>query len=184
LEFSGETELEGVEVRDIWLLLADPVAIRQTIPGCELIIPIEDDDLDVDDLEEQIDQVDEDELTLPHIDREVVEKRCFQEGETYGVYMNVGVAGLNLDIRAKLDIVEREFPKMVARGGGGLGDYTFEMDTAVEISETQNGSKVKWSLDPEVSGSIFKWGSRLATPIFRRVVNRFFGRIEKLFKES
>lgn len=181
MEFSGQSELSSVPVDDAWLMLADPIAIQQFIPGCKLITPITDEEFNLDTLEQMADEQSSDETILPEADRETVQRRCLQENQSYGVFLQVGFTGLNFRIKAKLSVEDRKFPKMVARGGGGFGDYDFQMRTGVELTEVDSGSRVDWWLETDVSGQVFRWGSKLAKPIFKRAVNRFFNRIEDRF---
>lgn len=184
MEFSGESELKHLSVDEAWMTLADPVAIQKTIPGCKLIAKLEDDELDPDKLKRLSDQRDLDEDPLPLEDEETVRGRTLTEGDSYGVYMEVGVAGLNLSIASRIDVLERDFPTMRAHGEGDIGDYTFEMETGITVRERNGKAVVEWWLEPDISGSLFRWGSKLAQPIFSRVVGRFFNRIENLFQAN
>lgn len=184
MEFNGESELEHLTSEEAWMTLADPVAIQKTIPGCKVIVKLEDDELDPEELERLADEQEVHQDPLPLDDKETVEERTLTEGESYGVYMEVGVAGMNMSIASRIDVIEREFPVMRAHGSGDIGDYTFDMETGIEIEERTDKTVVKWWLEPEISGSLFRWGSKLAQPIFNRVVNRFFNRIENLFEAN
>lgn len=184
MDFEGETVLEHLDVKDAWLILADPVSIQKTIPGCQLITSIDPDEVDFEELGKIAKRRDVDSEPLPKDSHETVEERALTEGETYGVYMEIGVAGLNLSVGAFIYVDKREYPRMEASGEGIIGDYSFEMDTGIEVEEVNGGkTKVKWWLTPEISGSLFKWGSKLANPIFKRVVNRFFQRVEGIFED-
>lgn len=184
MDFSGETVLDHLGVEDAWLMLADPVSIQKTIPGCKLIKKIDPDEVDFEELGRLAQDHTIDGEPLPLDDRDVVEERALTEGETYGVYMEIGVAGMNMNVGAFIYVDDREFPRMEASGEGIIGDYSFELDTGIEVSETNGKTKVEWWLTPEISGSLFKWGSRLANPIFSKVVGRFFRRIESLFEDN
>ncbi|MFB6345579.1 MAG: CoxG family protein [bacterium] len=184
MEFSGEEALDHLTVEEAWMTLADPVAIQQTIPGCKIIVKLENDELDPEEFKRKADEKALNEDPLPKSDKETVQERTLNEGDSYGVYMEVGVAGLNLSIASRIDVLEREFPSMKAHGEGDIGDYTFEMETGIEVEERDGGSLVKWYLEPDISGSLFRWGSKLAQPIFSRVVGRFFNRIETLFQKN
>jgi carbon monoxide dehydrogenase subunit G len=184
VDFEGESTLDHLSVEDAWLILADPVSIQQTIPGCKLITKIDPETVDFEELGNMADDHVVEADPLPEDDHETVENRALEPGETYGVYMEIGVAGLNLSVGAFIYVDEREFPRMKASGEGIIGDYSFEMDTGIEVSERNGQTVVKWWLQPDISGSLFKWGSKLANPIFKRVVNRFFNRIEEIFDEN
>lgn len=184
MEFSGESELENVSTDEAWLTLADPVAIQRTIPGCKIISKLDDGELNKDELKRLADQADPEAEPLPIADRAIVESRTLTEGDSYGVFMEIGVAGLNLSIAARIDVLEREYPVMRAHGEGDIGDYTFEMETGIEVTERRGVTVVEWWLEPDISGSLFRWGSKLAQPIFSRVVGRFFNRIEELFQKN
>lgn len=184
MDFEGEAQLDNLSVEDAWLILADPVSIQNTIPGCKLITKIDPDEVDFEELGRMANKRTIEAEPLPKDDRETVEERALTEGETYGVYMEIGVAGMNLSVGAFIYVEDRSYPRMEASGEGIIGDYSFEMDTGIEVSESGGRASVKWWLDPDISGSLFKWGSKLANPIFTRVVNRFFQRIESIFEEN
>ncbi len=184
MDFSGETVLEHLGVEDAWLMLADPVSIQKTIPGCKLIRKIDPDVVDFEELGRIAEDHTINRQPLPLDDRETVEARVFTEGETYGVFMEIGVAGMNMNVGAFIDIDKRDYPRMEATGEGIIGQYSFELETGIEVSETDGKTRVEWWLTPEISGSLFKWGSRLANPIFSKVVSRFFRRIESMFEDN
>lgn len=184
MDFKGETVLEHLSVDDAWLTLTDPVSIQQTIPGCKLITEVDPETIDFDELQKMARGHSVEAEPLPLDDRETVEKRALKKGRTYGVYLEIGVAGMNFSVGAFVDVEERSFPRMEATGEGIIGDYSFEMETGIEVSEANGMARVEWWLKPDISGSLFKWGSRLASPIFKKVVNRFFQRIESKFEEN
>ena len=55
MEFSGEFELEGVPPEDAWIVLSDPIAVRDALKGCKYITRVEDDDFNFDEYEPEED---------------------------------------------------------------------------------------------------------------------------------
>ncbi len=184
MKFEGESKLEGLSVEDTWLFLSDPVSIQETIPGCRLVTKIDREGLGFDELEEMARNRTVEEHPLPVADRETVEERALDQGTTYGVHLEIGVTGLNTTVGAFLNVDERRFPQMTASGNGIIGDYPFEVSTRFRVHEKDRFTEVQWRLEPDVSGSLFEWGSMLASPIFKRVVNRFFNRVEQQFTKN
>ncbi len=42
VEFDGEFELEGVPPEKAWIVLSDPIAVRNSLKGCRYITPMDD----------------------------------------------------------------------------------------------------------------------------------------------
>lgn len=183
MEFAGETTLEHLSVEDAWLILGDPVSLKDTIPGCGLITKINPNEVDYEDLQRMARQRNVDQEPFPCDDRETTKKRGLIPDHTYGVYLEVGAAGLNLNLISFITVQKRSLPRMRATGHGIVGNYSFEMETELEILEIGDNTKVKWWLMADVESNLFSWGSTLVDPILTRAVNRFFTRVENLVEE-
>ena len=174
MEFEGEFELEGVEPEDAWVVLSDPVAVRDALKGCRYIVPMDDGGFDFDNYEPE-----EDVPTLPDVDPEVVADRAFVEGGKYAALMQIGVGSVKPRFETQVTITEREYPKMVATGGGAASDSSFEMESGMTISETDSGSKVEWWTGADVSGRIAQLGGRVLNPVADKIVSQFFTNIQQ-----
>lgn len=107
MEFDGEFELEGVAAEEAWLVLSDPVAVQQALPGCKFLARIEGEGFNFDEYEPE-----EDRETLPD-DPEVVAERAFTAGEEYTVLMQVGVGNIKPNFETRVTIDERDRPHRV-----------------------------------------------------------------------
>ena len=175
MEFSGESELEGVSADDAWVMLSDPVAVRNALKGCRYVTPMTD-DFSFDDYEPE-----EGLETLPEADDETVAARAFEEGVTYAALMQVGVGSVKPRFESKITIDERnnETRRMVATGSGSASDSTFEMESWMDIVETDTGSKIEWGAEADISGRIAQLGSRVIKPVANKIVNNFFDNIQQ-----
>lgn len=176
MEFTGAFELDGVSPDEAWIVLSDPVTVRDALKGCRYITPIDDEDFSFDDYE-----ADDDLETLPEADPEAVAERAFEEGVTYAALMQVGVGSVKPRFEAQITIEERdrEAHRMVATGGGDSSGSTFTMESSMEISETDDGSVVEWSSEADVSGRIAQMGGRIIDPVANKLVNNFFNEIQQ-----
>jgi hypothetical protein len=182
MEFSGEFELDGVSPEDAWIVLSDPIAVRDALKGCRYITKIEDDEFNFDDYEP-----DEDVETLPDADPEAVAARAFEAGGVYAALMQVGVGSVKPRFETRVTIEERAFPRMVATGGGDASGSSFEMESWMEIEETDDGSIVRWGTEADVAGRIAQLGGRVMNPVADKIVSNFFGNIQQQmtgFEES
>jgi carbon monoxide dehydrogenase subunit G len=174
MEFSGEFEMDGVSPEDAWIVLSDPIAVRDALKGCRYITRIDDDDFNFDDYEPE-----EDIETLPDADPEAVAARAFEEGGVYAALMQVGVGSVKPRFETRVTIKEREFPRMVATGGGDASNSSFEMESWMDIEETEDGSTVQWGTEADVSGRIAQLGGRVMNPVADKIVSNFFKNIQK-----
>jgi hypothetical protein len=174
MEFSGRFELDGVSPEDAWIVLSDPIAVRDALTGCRYITRIEDDSFDFDDYEP-----DEDVETLPDADPEVVAARAFEEGAVYAALMQVGVGSVKPRFETRVTIEERAFPRMVATGGGDASNSRFEMESWMDIEETDDGSVVEWGTEVDVTGRIAQLGGRVMNPVADRIVSNFFTNVQR-----
>lgn len=179
MEFTGEFDLAGIEPDDAWVMLSDPVAIRNALTGCKYITPM-DETFSFDDYEPEADRE-----TLPEADPEVVADRVFREGETYAALMQVGVGSVKPKFESRVTIDERdeERRRMLATGGGTASDSTFEMESWMEVHETDDGSRIEWGTQADVSGRIAQLGNRVMDPVADKIVTNFFGNVEQQMTE-
>lgn len=174
MEFSGEFELEGVSPEVAWLVLTDPIAIEGAIPGCEYLRHVEDeDDFNFDEYEPDTDLP-----TLPEADREVVEERAFEEGETYATLTKVGIGDISPTFESVVTIEEREYLSMSASGRGATIGSAFSMTSNATVSETDDGAKVEWEFEVDVTGKIAQMNERVLDSVADKVVNQFFTNIQ------
>lgn len=180
MEFNGAFELDGVSADDAWVTLSDPIAVRNALKGCKYITPLEDDDFSFDDYEPE-----EDVETLPEADPEDVAARAFQEGVTYAALMQVGVGSVKPRFESRITIEERnsETRRMVATGRGSASDSSFEMESWMEIEDTETGSSVEWGAEADITGRIAQLGGRVINPVANKIVNNFFKNIEQQMKD-
>lgn len=177
MEFSGEFELDGVSPEDAWIVLSDPIAVRDALKGCRYITPM-DEGFNFDEYEPAADIP-----TLPDADPEVVAERAFEEGGEYAALMQVGVGSVKPRFETRVTIEERAFPRMVATGGGSASDSSFEMRSWMEIGETDTGSLVKWGTEADISGRVAQLGGRVLDPVANKIVSNFFKNIQKQMSE-
>ena len=182
MEFSGNFELEGVTTEEAWLALSDPVMIKNALPGCQFLVEVDDpDDANFDELAAE--HGGDDPPTLPEADPEEVMERAFEEGKTYAALMELKVGSVNPRFETFVTIDRREFPDMDASGRGSASDSSFEMNSGMELVETDTGVEVQWWAEADVFGRIAQMGQRMINPVAKRVVNRFFKQIENQLKE-
>jgi len=177
MEFEGEFELDDVPPEKAWIVLSDPIAVRDSLKGCRYIAPM-DDDFSFDDYE-----ADEDAQTLPDADPEVVAERAFVAGQTYAALMQVGVGSVKPRFETTVTIDERDDEnfEMIASGGGDASGSSFSMESGMRIHELDGGegSRIEWWTEADISGRIAQLGSRVINPVANKIVNNFFSSIEK-----
>jgi carbon monoxide dehydrogenase subunit G len=177
MEFTGEFELDGVSPEDAWIVLSDPEAVRESLKGCRYITPM-DEEFDFGSYEPP-----EDVETLPDADPEVVSERAFRAGVDYAALMQVGVGSVKPRFETRVSIDEREFPRMIATGGGDASGSSFEMESGMHIHETEDGSSVEWWTNADVSGRVAQLGGRVLRPVANRIVSGFFSNIETKMRD-
>ncbi|WP_265110988.1 CoxG family protein [Halosolutus halophilus] len=177
MEFDGEFELEEVPPEKAWIVLSDPIAVRNSLKGCRYITPM-DDDFSFDEYEP-----DEDLETLPEADPETVAARAFEEGREYAALMQVGVGSVKPRFETSVTIQERDTESfvMVATGSGTASGSSFSMDSGMQIHplEDGDGSRIEWWTEADISGRIAQLGSRVIDPVANKIVGNFFGDIEQ-----
>jgi carbon monoxide dehydrogenase subunit G len=177
MDFDGEFELDGVPPEKAWIVLSDPMAVRDSLKGCRYITPM-DDDFNFDEYEPE-----EDVEMLPDADPETVADRAFVEGQKYAALMQVGVGSVKPRFETTVTIEERDDEnfEMIASGGGDASGSSFSMESGMRIHPTEDGesSQIEWWTEADVSGRIAQLGSRVINPVANKIVNNFFSSIEK-----
>lgn len=173
MEFNGEFELEGVSTEEAWLVLSDPVAVQQALPGCKFLTRIEGEGFNFDEYEPE-----EDTGTLPDVP-EVVAERAFTTDEEYAALMQVGVGSIKPNFETRVTIDERDYPSMHASGRGSSSGSAFTMTASMTVSETDDGASVEWTAETDISGRVAQMGQRVLNPVANKVVNQFFNNIEE-----
>lgn len=179
MEFDGAFELENTTVEEVWLALSDPVLIRDSLPGCEFLIEVDDGDVDFEEQKAAAAERDAE----PTGDPEVIAQRAFEEGKRYAALIEVSVGSVNPQFQTTVTIDSREFPEMSASGEGEASGSSFELSSGMELEQTENGVTVEWWASTEVFGRIAQMGQRMINPVANRVVKRFFERIQERLEE-
>lgn len=177
MKFEGEFELESVPPAKAWVVLSDPIAVRNALKGCQYITP-KNDEFSFDDYEEE-----EDIETLPEADPEVVAARAFKESQEYAALMQVGVGSVKPRFETTVLIEERDDEEfiMTATGSGTASGSSFSMDSGMHIHplEDGDGSRIEWWTEADISGRIAQLGSRVIEPVANKIVGNFFSNIEQ-----
>lgn len=177
MEFNGEFELEDVPPEKAWIVLSDPIAVRNSLKGCKYITPM-DDDFSYDEYEPE-----EGLETLPEADLEDVAARAFKEGQTYAALMQVGVGSVKPRFETTVTIDERDEEAfiMTATGSGTASGSSFSMESGMQIHplDDDEGSRIEWWTEADISGRIAQLGSRVIKPVANKIVGNFFSDIEQ-----
>lgn len=177
MRFDGEFELESVPPEKAWIVLSDPIAVRNALKGCKYITP-KDEAFGFDDYEP-----DADAETLPEANPDVVAARAFEEGKEYAALMQVGVGSVKPRFETTVTIEERdpEALRMTATGGGSASGSSFSMESGMQIHPHDDGvgSHIEWWTGADVSGRIAQLGSRVIDPVANKIIGNFFGNIEQ-----
>lgn len=171
MQFSGTSVIEGASPDNTWLILSDPVAIAEVVPGCKFIAP-------ADEVTDPSSYEPPEATTFPEASPEEVEARAFEPGEEYVGLLSVGVGSVKPTFEATIVVEERDYPVMRATGEGQGGDSAFNMTSRMEMSETLNGAEIDWHADVDVSGRLAQMGSSVLNPVADRLVNKFFDQME------
>ena len=177
MEFSGQFDIDTVTVDEVWLALSDPVMVKQCLPGCAFLVQVGEDDADFEALREETAD-DEDPPTLPEADPDDVAARSFEEGRTYAALVEVGVGSVKPSFETLVTIEERELPRMRATGEGSARNSSFEMDSWMTLTETDDGVRIDWEAETDVFGKVAQLGQRVINPVANQVVSRFFSKLE------
>jgi len=180
MEFNGTFELEETTRKEVWLALSDPALIRESLPGCQFLVPVEDPDVDFDALRERQADDEPPEVTA---DPDVIEERAFVESGHYAALMQLSVGSVSPTFETVVTIDERAFPEMIASGEGSSGNSSFEMRSWMELTESGDGVAVEWGAEADVFGRIAQMGQRVINPVANRVVKRFFSSVSSQLEE-
>jgi carbon monoxide dehydrogenase subunit G len=177
MEFEGEFELDGLPPEKAWIVLSDPIAVRDSLKGCRYITPM-DDEFSFDEYEAK-----EDLETLPEAEAEDVADRAFVAEQKYAALMQAGVGSVKPRFETTVTIDERddETFEMLASGGGDASGSSFSMNSGMRIHglEDGEGSRIEWWTEADISGRIAQLGSRVIKPVADKIVNNFFSSIEQ-----
>lgn len=180
MQFDGTFELEGTTREEVWLALSDPVLVRNALPGCEFLVEVDDENPDFDALGERAAEADDQEVST---DPDVIAERAFEEGGHYAALMEIGVGSVKPSFETVVTIAEREFPDMLATGEGDSSNSSFEMESSMHLTETDDGVGVEWETEADVFGRVAQMGQRVINPVANRVVKRFFQRVQSQLDE-
>jgi hypothetical protein len=177
MKFDGEFELDGVPPEKAWVVLSDPIAVRNALKGCQFITPM-DDDFEWDSYEP-----DEDVETLPEAEAEAVAERAFKTGQQYAALMQVGVGSVKPKFETTVTIDDRDEEdfEMTATGSGSASSSSFSMESGMKIhpQEDGEGSRIEWWTEADITGRIAQLGGRVINPVANKIVNDFFSNIEQ-----
>jgi carbon monoxide dehydrogenase subunit G len=179
MEFGGTFELEDTTIDEVWLALSDPALIADALPGCEFLLHVDGDDVDFDELADRAASLDRE----PTADPAAIAERAFREGECYAALVQVNVGPVNPAFETVVAIDERAQPHMSASGEGQSGDSSFEMSSAMTLTEVDDGVGVEWEVEADVFGKIAGMGQRVINPVANRLVKRFFSDVQSELRE-
>lgn len=179
MEFNGTFELEDTTREEVWLALSDPVLVEESLPGCEFLVRVDDDDVDFDALREQHAGRD----VEPTADPDAIAERAFEVGERYAALVQISVGPVNPTFETVVTVDRREFPEMSASGEGSSGDSAFEMSSSMTLSEAEDGVSVEWATQADVFGRVAQMGQRVVNPVANQVVKRFFSSVQQQLRD-
>lgn len=176
MEFEGEFQLEDVPPQKAWVVLSDPIAVRDALKGCNYITPMND-DFGWDSYEPE-----EDIETLPDADADDVAGRAFRANQKYAALMQVGVGSVKPKFETEVTIEDRDDDEfiMTASGSGSASSSGFSMNSGMHIHPAKDGegSEIEWWTEADISGRIAQLGGRVINPVANKIVNNFFTAIE------
>ena len=179
MEFDGTFSLSDVTTEEVWLALSDPVMVKNALPGCQFLVPVDDTDADFDALGEEA----ADREIEPTADPDVIAARAFEEGGHYAALMQISVGPVNPTFETVVTIDHRDYPEMSAVGEGASSNSSFEMASGMTLSETDDGVAVDWETEADVFGKVAQMGQRVVNPVANRVVKRFFSSVQEQLHE-
>jgi carbon monoxide dehydrogenase subunit G len=98
----------------------------------------------------------------------------------YTATMTIGVAMIKGKYNGRVKISDQNEPtsfRMLIEGKGPQGQVSGE--GLIEIEATPEGSKVTWSGDPQIHGTLARIGSRVIQPAAKMIVGQFFKCLEQ-----
>lgn len=179
MEFNGTFELEDTTVDEVWLAMSDPVLIEQSLPGCQFLVEVDDTEVDFDKLREET----EDRDVAISGDPDVIADRAFKEGHHYAALMEISVGPVSPSFETVVTIETHERPQVTASGEGTSANSSFEMQSGMTLSESDNGVIVDWETEADVFGKIAQIGQRMINPVANRIIKRFFTSVQEDINE-
>jgi carbon monoxide dehydrogenase subunit G len=99
------------------------------------------------------------------------------------VKVPLGLGGLKLSIDfTKTEERELEFAKLHAKGNG-VGAI-MNMDTAFHLSESGEGTHMKWEADVHILGPVASMGQRVLQPIVNQQVGQVLSALDQQVQEA
>jgi carbon monoxide dehydrogenase subunit G len=180
MEFNRTFVLEDTTTEEVWLALSDPVMIESTLPGCQFLVEVnQETDVDFDILREEH----ADRNVEPTSDPEIIAERAFEEGNRYAALIQISIGPVNPTFETTVTIDERDQPYMEASGEGSAGDSSFEMNSWLDLADTDDGVEVGWETEADVFGRIAQMGQRVINPAANQVVKQFFSSVQNEIRE-
>ncbi len=100
--------------------------------------------------------------------------------DEYTATMTIGVAMIKGKYEGRVKISDKNEPssyRMLVEGKGPQGQVSGE--GLIQIEATPEGSKVTWSGDPQIHGTLARIGSRVIQPAAKMIVGQFFKCLEQ-----
>jgi carbon monoxide dehydrogenase subunit G len=99
------------------------------------------------------------------------------------VKIPLGLGGLRMSLDfEKIEEREPEFAKLHAKGNG-VGAM-MNMDTSFHLTESGEGTHMKWEADVHILGPVASMGQRVLQPIVNQQVTQVLGALEKQVDEA
>ena len=97
---------------------------------------------------------------------------------TANVKIPLGLGGLRMAMNFdKVEEREPEYAKLVAKGTG-VGAM-LNMETQFHLSESGDGTSMRWEADVKIAGPVGSMGQRVLQPIINQQVGNVLGALEK-----
>jgi uncharacterized protein len=114
-----------------------------------------------------------------------LKKLTVKSPDEFVAEVTAGVSFIKGDFTMNFKVAEKDRPghaKLVARGTG-MGS-TIDLETVMELQETNPGTKMDWKADARVGGRIASVGQRLLNSQAEKIVNQLFdclkGKVEAI----
>jgi len=101
--------------------------------------------------------------------------------DEYVATMTIGVAMIKGKYEGRVKISDKVEPtsfRMRVEGKGAQGQVSGE--GLIEIAPSENGTRVTWSGDPQVRGTLARIGGRVIQPAAKMIVGQFFKCLDKV----
>jgi carbon monoxide dehydrogenase subunit G len=105
--------------------------------------------------------------------------------DEYTATMMIGVAMIKGKYEGRVKISDKQEPnsyRMLVEGKGSQGQVSG--DGLLELSESGDGTLVKWSGDANVRGMLARVGNRVVQPAAKMIVGQFFKCLEAKASET